>query len=173
MICCEIRADADGAIVAPRTMTPISAILMPGHARVVAVPITIPSSAGAFRIRLWMEAPTAQGAAQELPLTVTAGTERSPGGCAAVFLDAVREALPGAHQLTKLPANYVDVTEGRLAPVKRLVKRKLLNNFKHAYVDVLSRQQSQVNGQVVLMIQQLAECSRLARSRHRRFAPAP
>jgi hypothetical protein len=42
--------------------------------------------------------------------------------------------------------------------VKRLIKRKLLNNFKRAYVDVLSRQQSQVNGQVVLMIQQLAEC---------------
>jgi hypothetical protein len=69
--------------------------------------------------------------------------------------------LPLTHQLTQLPADYVDVTEGRLAPVKRLIKKKLLNNFKHAYVDVLSRQQSQVNGQVVLMIQQLAECCAL------------
>jgi hypothetical protein len=73
----------------------------------------------------------------------------------------VQKALPRAHALQQLPADYVDVTEGRAASVKRWIKRKLLNNFKHAYVDVLSRQQSQVNGQVVLMIQQLAECCAL------------
>ena len=60
------------------------------------------------------------------------------------------ETLPKAHRLQQLPADYVDVTEGRLAPVKRAIKRKLLHNFKHGYVDVLSRQQSQVNGQLIL-----------------------
>ncbi len=70
----------------------------------------------------------------------------------------MQETLPKTHRLHQLPEDYVDVTEGSFAPVKRLIKRKLLNNFKRAYVDVLSRQQSQVNGQVVLMIQQLAEC---------------
>jgi hypothetical protein len=60
--------------------------------------------------------------------------------------------------LQQLPADYVDVTEGAFASVKRLIKRKALQNFKHAYVDVLSRQQSQVNGHLVLMVQQLAEC---------------
>jgi hypothetical protein len=69
-----------------------------------------------------------------------------------------RWALPQAHRLQKLPTDYVDVTEGTLAPVKRLIKRKLFHNFKHAYVDVVSRQQTQMNEKLVLMIQQLSEC---------------
>ncbi len=161
VICCEIRGDAAGAIVAARTKSALPALLMPGNAQVVAVSVAVPSAAGAFRIRLCMESRGRAGATVDLPLLVAAGAERPAGACAAVFLDAVQETLPRAHQLTQLPADYVDVTEGRLAPVKRLIKQKLLNNFKHAYVDVLSRQQSQVNGQVVSMIQQLAECCAL------------
>jgi O-antigen biosynthesis protein len=161
VICCEIRATTDGGVVGQRTESALPGLLMPGHVLVVAVPVAIPSTAGAFRIALRMESPAAMGAAVELPLIVVAEMDRPAGGCAASFLDTVQEALPRTHQLTELPANYVDVTEGQLAPVKRLIKKKLLNNFKHAYVDVLSRQQSQVNGQVVLMIQQLAECCAL------------
>jgi hypothetical protein len=63
--------------------------------------------------------------------------------------------------LQELPADYVDVTEGHLAPLKHFVKRKLLNNFKRGYVDVLSRQQSHVNRDLVMMIQQLSECCAL------------
>ena len=40
----------------------------------------------------------------------------------------------------ELPDDYTDVTEGFLSSLKRRLKRKLLGNFKHAYVDVLSRQ---------------------------------
>src|SRR5207244_2785670 len=38
------------------------------------------------------------------------------------------------------------------------IKRKLLGNFKHAYVDVLSRQQSAFNTQLLSAVRELAEC---------------
>jgi hypothetical protein len=75
------------------------------------------------------------------------------------LLDAAQAALAEAHDRQTLPDDYCDITEGRFASWKKHIKRKLLNNFKHAYVDVLSRQQSQVNRQLITAIQQqLAEC---------------
>jgi len=64
----------------------------------------------------------------------------------------------GGDRLQRLPDNYLDVTEGWFARGKRWIKRKLLGNFKHAYVDVLSRQQSAVNSQVVTALRELTEC---------------
>ena len=90
-----------------------------------------------------------------LPLTVT--RSHDPASCVSVFLENVQETLPRTHALQQLPMDYVDVSEGTLAPVKKFIKHKLLNNFKQGYLDVLSRQQSQFNSQLVLMIQQLTE----------------
>src|SRR5262249_45106727 len=45
-----------------------------------------------------------------------------------------------------------------LASCKRWIKRKLLNNFKKAYVDVISRQQSAFNRQMLTALAELAEC---------------
>jgi hypothetical protein len=156
---CAVRL-GDGTRIAESAAT-LPGLLAPGQAFMVAAPVPVPGEAGAYRIALWTERAGRAGAAVEVPLVVAEDAARPVGACAGVFLDAVQEALPGAHALAQLPADYTDVTEGRLAPVKRFLKRKLLNNFKHAYVDVLSRQQSQVNGQVVQMIQQLAECCAL------------
>ncbi len=38
------------------------------------------------------------------------------------------------------------------------IKRKLLGNFKQAYVDVLSRQQSACNARLLEAVQELTEC---------------
>jgi len=73
------------------------------------------------------------------------------------MLDEIRAALVGASRLQQLPDDYIDVTEGRLARWKRWIKRKLLGNFKHAYVDVLSRQQSRFNQQVLTALTELAD----------------
>jgi hypothetical protein len=139
----------------------LTELLLPGAAQMIAVPVTIPESAGAYEIAMWMEGHGMKSSVTRLPLIVETTGTQTDGAGAAVFLDAVQGALPTTQALAELPDDYVDVTEGQLAPVKRLIKRKLLNNFKHAYVDVLSRQQSQVNGQVVMMIHQLAECCAL------------
>ena len=159
MICCEVRGNESEQVVMPRTETRLPALLMPGQVQVAALPISLPMDAGSYRLVLWLERiGTEPPSRVELPLTIGAGQMSEPRSCASAFLDTVQETLPKTHALQQLPADYVDVTEGAFAPAKRWIKRKLLNNFKHAYVDVMSRQQSQVNGQVVLMIQQLAEC---------------
>jgi hypothetical protein len=71
--------------------------------------------------------------------------------------EAVQAPLAAAHALQRLPDDYLDVTEGRCARLKRWLKRKLLGNFKKGYVDVLSRQQTQVNQHLLLAVQHLAE----------------
>jgi glycosyltransferase involved in cell wall biosynthesis len=162
VVCCELREEATQRVVVARAEMRLPALLMPGQAQVAALAIPLPIAIGSYRVFLWLERMgTTKRVTQvpvELPLTIEAEPARNSPSCVSTFLGAVQETLPKTLRLQQLPQGYVDVTEGGFAPVKRLIKRKLLNNFKRGYVDVLSRQQSQVNGQVVLMIQQLAEC---------------
>ena len=76
----------------------------------------------------------------------------------ASFLQTVQAALIQADGLGQLPDGYEDVTQGFFAAWKRRIKGKLLNNFKRAYVDVLSRQQSSFNQSVLRTLHELAEC---------------
>lgn len=75
----------------------------------------------------------------------------------APLLESVRRSLAEARTSAGLPDDYLDVTEGWFARAKRWLKKKLLGNFKTAYVDVLSRQQTQVNRRLVEAVQHLAE----------------
>jgi glycosyltransferase involved in cell wall biosynthesis len=95
---------------------------------------------------------------RRLRLVVVGQGEQADGGCCAAALEAARAALVEANGLQRLPDDYTDVTEGLFASWKRRLKRKLLGNFKHAYVDVLSRQQSAFNRQVLGVVRELAEC---------------
>jgi hypothetical protein len=157
-ICCEVR-EMTGELAMPRSEMNLPALLLPGQNQVAALPIPLPNDARLYRVVSWTERGNRQmGDEAEIALNVEPADAEQSGSCASVFLDTVQATLPKTHELQQLPNDYIDVTEGRLAPLKRFVKRKLLHNFKHAYVDVMARQQSQVNGQVVLMIQQLAEC---------------
>src|SRR5262249_61216365 len=97
-------------------------------------------------------------ARQSAILLVQESSETNSGFCAPL-LESVRSILAQAHRQQRLPDDYVDVSEGFLARCKRWLKQKLLNNFKRAYVDVLSRQQSRVNQQLVSAVQALAACS--------------
>lgn len=68
-----------------------------------------------------------------------------------------KNAAREAQRRQKLPEDYLDVTEGWWAGWKRWIKKKLLNNFKQAYVDILSRQQSRVNQELAGAVLQLSE----------------
>src|SRR5439155_23658760 len=83
---------------------------------------------------------------------------QSAEGCCGPALEAAQAVLVEADRLQRLPDDYTDVTEGAFASLKRQIKRKLLGNFKHAYVDVLSRQQSAFNAQLLAAVRELAEC---------------
>jgi hypothetical protein len=91
-------------------------------------------------------------------LIVKEDTTVAAGACCAPLLETVQEVLVDADRLQRLPTDYSDVTEGTFAVWKRRIKRKLLNNFKIAYVDVLSRQQTAFNQQTLAALRELAEC---------------
>jgi hypothetical protein len=138
----------------------LPAVLLPGESLQASVRVTAPPSPDRYRVTFWagradhppdFEATTDAG---ELALLVTSA-ERD--GKEDAFLEAVRSELVELDRLGELPTDYLDVCEGFFAGWKRRAKAKLLNNFKRAYVDVLSRQQSACNRHLLRAVQELTE----------------
>jgi len=141
--------------------TPLASVLVPGETQRLAVAIAVPPQTGRYEVELRaMRAgvPDGQGSSVTLPLAVETRPTRAAQGCCTILLDESRAALAEAQRKQTLPDDYTDVTQGWFARGKRWLKRKLLGNFKHAYVDVLSRQQSEVNRRLIAAVQQLADC---------------
>jgi glycosyltransferase involved in cell wall biosynthesis len=144
--------------------TQLPGLLMPGRALSAAVRVPVPDRPGAYRVGLWAEradpapAQGRQPSESWLPLFVEGGERPVAPGCCTSLLETVQAALAEADRTHRLPDDYTDVCQGLLASWKRRLKRKLLGNFKQAYVDVLSRQQSAFNRQVLTPLQELAEC---------------
>jgi O-antigen biosynthesis protein len=152
---------------------PLPGLLMPGSAVTLAVAVPVPPSAGTYRVLLDVVRPqvgTDKDGTCSLPerfqrvlpreatarLIVTAPDSRSASPVVPI-LEEVQATLLAAERLQRLPDDYSDVTQGRLAAWKRGIKEKLLHNFKHAYVDVLSRQQSAFNRHILSAVEELAE----------------
>jgi glycosyltransferase involved in cell wall biosynthesis len=132
-------------------------MILPGRTATVMAPIALPRRRGQFELALQIGG----AAAVTLPVEIGNGLDCSVlAGGIAPLLEAAQVALAEAHARQALPRDYLDVCEGRFARVKRWLKQKLLNNFKRAYVDVLSVQQSEVNRRLVESVQQLTECCR-------------
>jgi glycosyltransferase involved in cell wall biosynthesis len=157
--------DADGNVV--RVVEPpvaLPALLMPGRALSAALAVPVPEVPGEYMVRLWarpldrvtlVSAEEAGGA--PLRLVVQRDGSAAGDGCRPLLGEA-QAALVTVDQVRQLPDDYTDITQGLLAGLKRRLKGKLLGNFKKAYVDVLSRQQSQCNQQLQAAVQALAEC---------------
>jgi glycosyltransferase involved in cell wall biosynthesis len=150
--------------------TPLPALLMPGQSHAAAIPLTVPATPGIYHVALHAERAENSSEGTEKPqaafdassshlliLKVT-DHERESESCCAPLLEQVHVALAEAHALQRLPDNYIDVSTGRFATFKRWIKRKILGNFKRAYVDVLSRQQSGFNQKLLHALQELSEC---------------
>jgi glycosyltransferase involved in cell wall biosynthesis len=151
------------------TTTPLPDLLMPGQTLPAAVAIRVPCQPGEHQVTFQVIRDPEVG-----PLLSTEPTECSPVGGAlrlivenrpivsgeswsGSLVEMVRAALAEASRCQRLPDDYTDVTEGCFARLKRWIKRKMLGNFKHAYVDVLSRQQSRFNQQVLTALTELAD----------------
>jgi glycosyltransferase involved in cell wall biosynthesis len=140
---------------------PLPGLLLPGRNLAAAVPVAVPATAGTFDVTICCQRaaePANQPACPNFRLVVESHSIRAAVPCCAPLLDLAEAALAEAQRLQRLPDNYTDVTEGRFCRWKRWIKRKLLGNFKHAYVDVLSRQQSAVNAQLVAALREVTEC---------------
>src|SRR5262249_27600500 len=154
----------------PSGDTPLPGLLLPGRALAAAVPVPVPTQPGKYSVVFRAEyvqngalprrkSQTTNGDPQAtLRLIVDREPALAPAGCCAPLLETVQGALVRATQLQALPNDYVDITEGWFASCKRWLKRKLLNNFKRAYVDPLSRQQSAFNHEVLHALHELGEC---------------
>jgi glycosyltransferase involved in cell wall biosynthesis len=154
--------ECGGWFGAPQATT-LPGVLRPGRSLPAAVSVSIPSDTGRYEIHLFAEradrlADIPGGSALPAGRVTLLVTDQPSGKIwSAAFVDSARAALAEAHRLQVLPDDYVDVTQGRLARLKRWIKRKLLNNFKLAYVDVLSRRQTQVNQKLVTAVQEMVE----------------
>jgi glycosyltransferase involved in cell wall biosynthesis len=159
----EDEADADCSRSLSGPPTPLPALLIPGQSLTAAVPVVVPPTPGAYRIFFRAERanappfPWPRSAALHLVVEENAPAQR----CCAPLLETLQAALVEAQRLQRLPDTYTDVSQGLFASWKRWIKRKLVGNFQHAYVDVLSRQQSQVNQRLVAAVNELAECCAL------------
>jgi glycosyltransferase involved in cell wall biosynthesis len=149
---CEV---AGGAGVG---MTPLPGMLLPGKSVPMAATATVPARAGEYPMRLWVAPEPGNPDSAEVAESMLIVGATGAGGCSAPFRDAALEALGKVQERQRLPDDYLDVCEGPFARWKRWIKGKLLGNFKRGYVDVLSRQQSQVNQQVLTALHQLTEC---------------
>ncbi len=153
---------SESRIVIPRFTAPLPKLLVPGSSDSVAARIPMPASVGDYRIDFWTETDGFNDKdgdtdpVTQTSIDLTIGTEIESSSTPS--WERIQEHLGEIDSLRKLPEDYVDVTEGWLAEWKRRIKQKLLNNFKRAYVDVVSRQQSRVNQQVLAALQEVSRC---------------
>jgi glycosyltransferase involved in cell wall biosynthesis len=136
-------------------------LLQPGGAVSASISLVAPAAPGAYSVRIWAQSvgvhAKRRSAIASFELTVGAESQPADGGCSDLLAE-VNSALAEADGLRALPDNYLDVTQGAFSGFKSQIKQKLLGNFKKAYVDVLSRQQTQCNSQLLAAVQTLAEC---------------
>jgi glycosyltransferase involved in cell wall biosynthesis len=153
--------DASGEPVVPETVTPLPGLIVPGRSVAAFVRAGVPTQPGNYEIVLGCRRFHADGttvsAQRPVPgvrLTATADAVTTQPPAVSANLEPVLRAAVAAQEL---PAGYADVSEGRFAGLKRWIKKKLLHNFRTAYVDVLSRQQSAFNRQVVTALAELGD----------------
>lgn len=169
----EVVDGAGRGVVGEAAAVPLPGLLLPGRALTAAVPVAVPAQPGSYQVRLvaGRAVPVGRGQAGAddpeacLELLVE-GSGSAAAGCCTPLLDSARAALAEAEERHRLPDDYTDVTEGLFASWKRRIKAKLLGNFKRAYVDVLARQQSAVNRQLLTALHELAETCALLDQAH-------
>jgi glycosyltransferase involved in cell wall biosynthesis len=158
----QVVDDAAEAI-GPESVTPLPGLLVPGRSVAAAVRVAVPTAPGEYQIIIKPRRLKADGS-----FVVAADSRPAPTIHLAVIAEAIpvvpptvpanlEPVLRAASAAQELPAGYADVSEGRFARLKRWAKYKLLHNFQTAYVDVLSRQQSAFNRQVLAVLAELGD----------------
>jgi len=148
-----------GEAATPPSATRLPGWLLPGQVTSVFLRVKLSAVPGEYRLGLALRredapAPELHECDVEYLLLLEAKT---PATADSAVLDRLRSALAEVEKLQDLPDGYSDVSTGPFAKFKQQIKERLLHQFKTAYVDVLSRQQSEWNRQVGLVLHELAE----------------
>jgi Glycosyl transferases group 1 len=157
-----VLADEGGKTNCESRVTRLPVLLPPGQMVVVVVPVAVPARTGRYRVhftagRPHPRRPRKLSGRLALELVVTSEASQNGAGPIEPFLNSAQRLLVEAHALKQLPDDYQDVTQGFLAKWKRAAKQKLLHQFRRAYLDVLSRQQSAFNEKMLVLLSQLVE----------------
>lgn len=175
----EVVEASGGSRNSEKCETSLAGLLMPGQTLAAAIPVKVPTQPGiyealfravvpeeAFADPEREKAPSAEGLGEgdhgaaptgKLRLIVTGNPQAAALDTGFSLGETVQTTLAEAERLGQLPDDYTDVTQGVLASWKAWIKRKLLGNFKRAYVDVLSRRQSAFNRRMLTAFQELME----------------
>ncbi|MFN4258360.1 MAG: glycosyltransferase [Gemmataceae bacterium] len=163
---CRVIDDSGHAIDSLTETTPLPDMVLPGQTLAASLRLPLPPRAGTYSAALDVvpaEMTSVNHRISPMPVTQVRLLARmeteafAMGGCLALVRRA-RALLAEAQRWQRLPDDYLDVTEGWFASWKRWLKHKLLGNFRRAYVDVLSRQQSAFNRQLLSVLTELVEC---------------
>jgi glycosyltransferase involved in cell wall biosynthesis len=149
--------DGTGELIGREVTTPLPGLLLPSQDAAAMVPVAVPDRPGRYVVEIlarrpWRTAEPATGFVARIDMTVSLVAEVATTAPA-----KFARPLLAAQTVHQLPDDYVDVSEGRFARLKLWIKRKLLHNFQHAYVNVLSRQQSDFNRQVLAALAEFAD----------------
>jgi hypothetical protein len=158
------RARSPGGDELPPARTSLPGVIIPGEEVAVVVRAAVPQKAGRYRVEircLSKKEEAMAGPADAIVELIVQDADAPVAGNCGPALQAASASIARADQRHALPDTYTDVTEGRLAGLKRRIKQKLLGNFKNAYVDVLSRQQTAFNRSLVQAVQETLECCTL------------
>jgi glycosyltransferase involved in cell wall biosynthesis len=168
VIWAQVREDRSGKWVGAAQATPLPRLVVPRDKVSAAVSVPVPRRRGRYEVVFWAQAfadessppNNADRYTSSMRLRVGDKSSAAPEACS-LLLGTMQQELEEADRLQSLPEDYLDVTQGALARLKRRIKQTLLHNFKVSYVDVLSRQQSAFNRQILSVVQELAECCAL------------
>jgi glycosyltransferase involved in cell wall biosynthesis len=155
--------DAENRPLGRESISALPGLLVPERPVAGIIRVRVPAEPGEYRVVMKSRRFQADGSPVSSPnekavpwvqLVVAAESSAILPAALPVNLEPVMRAAAASQEL---PAGYSDVSEGRFARLKRWAKRKLLHNFQTAYVDVLSRQQSAFNRQVLTALAELGD----------------
>jgi glycosyltransferase involved in cell wall biosynthesis len=157
-----VVVDERGQRIRGQRPVALPSLLRPGATLLAVIPVPVPTNCGHYRVHIGAGMTSRARVrralrSKPLDLVVSTAVDRVGTQVADPFLASAQRALAEAHALKKLPDDYRDVTQGRLAKWKRAIKQKLLHQFRRSYVDVLSRQQSAFNEKLLVALCELAD----------------
>jgi hypothetical protein len=139
-------------------VTALPGLLLPGRSVAAVVRVAVPTESGEYHVAIQVRRPgSPELDFRPIPGVGLSVTDDTVPIAPPAVPTNLEPSLRAAHAAHRLPDGYADVSDGRLGRIKRWVKRKLLHNFQTAYVDVLSRQQSAFNRQVLTAIAELGD----------------
>lgn len=154
----SVRTAADKRI-GDKVKLPLSQALIPGQQQLLVAALDWPQVPGKYRIKVSMKQGQQSVAKCKATVHIKESITRldAAHGSLGPIVQTARQVLAEAKQHEALPEDYCDVTEGKLANFKKMLKRKLLNNFRQGYVDVAFRQQSTLNRKLIAVMSLMLE----------------